>query len=141
MPDVHEFFTRQHERLNKLETSIVQTQAELDAARTERLESLQSKREQAAANREAFQKKITDSLNQMSSTMDAQKQETQAVIDGWKRDREISKLDSRAKNLEEYAEAAAYVVEVAQEEAKAASLAAIEARRQADEVKAAGTTA
>jgi hypothetical protein len=139
MPDMQEFFNRQHEHLNRLETSVVKTKRELDAARNESLESLKRKRDQAAANRENFNKKISDAVNQMQARIEAKKQETDASIDDWKRRREVSKLENRAQSLEAYAEAAMNVVDYAYDEAFAACLDAIEARRLAEEAKAGAT--
>jgi adenylate kinase family enzyme len=136
MPDMQEFFTRQHEHLNRLETAVEKTKTELEAARNESLESLRRKREQAAANRESFNKKISDAANQMKANIEAKKQETDASIEDWKNRREVSKLENRARSLETYAEAAMNVVDYAHNEAFAASLDAIEARRQAEEAKA-----
>jgi hypothetical protein len=136
MPDMQEFFTRQHEHLNRLETSVAKTKTELDAARNESLESLKRKRDQAAANRDAFNKKISDAVNQMQARIEAKKQETDASIEDWKRRREVGKLENRAQSLESYAEAAMNVVDYAHDEAFAATLDAIEARRQAEEAKA-----
>lgn len=138
MPDTHEFFTRQHEHLNRLEASIVKTKAELEAARTASLESLKAKRDQAAASRENFNKKMSDAVNQMQTRMQAKKQETDAAVEDWKRRREVKKLEDRAESLEDYADAALSVVGYAADEALAASLDAIEARRQAEEAKKAG---
>jgi hypothetical protein len=135
MADTHEFFTRQHEHLNKIETSIVKTQTDLNAARTEALASLQAKREQAAAAGEARQEKIRSGITHMRTRMEAKKQETDAAIEGWKQKRELHKLESRARSAEDYAAAAMTVLDAAQEEARAASLEAIEARRVADEAK------
>jgi hypothetical protein len=139
MPDVHEFFTRQHEHLNRLETSIVKTRTELEAARNETMANLKAKRDKGAASREAFQSKITESVNKMKTGVEARRAETEATIEEWKRKREVNKLERRAQDLEDYADAALTVVDIAQEEAFLASLEAIEARRVADQAKAGAT--
>jgi hypothetical protein len=142
MPDTHEFFTRQHEQLNRLETSVVKTRAELESARNEAMDSLKTKRNDAAATRESFQKRITESVDKMKASTEARRAETEATIEEWKRNRDVEKLENRADNLEEYADASMTVLNIAQEGARQASLDAIEARRQADEVKkGAGTPA
>jgi hypothetical protein len=141
MTQMHGFFTRQHEQLNRLETALVQTRTELESARTETLASLQAKGDQAAAARAARQQQIADGATRMKTRMEAKKQETAATIAGWKQRRELHKLDDRARSAEEYAEAATMVLNAAQEEARSASLEAVEARRVADEAKeAAGPT-
>jgi hypothetical protein len=114
----------------------MKTKTELDAARNESLDSLKKKRDRAAANRETFNRKISDAVNQMKARIEAKKLETDASIEDWKRKREVSKLENRAKSLESYAEAAMNVVDYAHDEAFAATLDAIEARRQAEEAKA-----
>jgi uncharacterized protein YhaN len=139
MADVHEFFTRQHEHLNRVETSIVKTQTELDAARKDQMDSLRAKRAEAAAIREDFQQKMAVPVNKMKASVDSRRAETQATVEEWKRKREVSKLDRRAQDLEDYADAAMSVLDIAQEEARQASLDAIEARRVADEAKAGAT--
>jgi hypothetical protein len=141
MPDVHEFFTRQHERLNRLETSVVKTRTELEAARNEATDSLKAKRDQASASREAFQQRISEPVNKMKASVEARRAETDATIEEWKRKREINKLEHRAQDLEDYADAAMAVLDIAQEEARQACLEAIEARLVAEETKAAGATA
>jgi hypothetical protein len=139
MPTTHEFFVRQHERLNHVEASVVRTQTELDEARNEALDSLRAKREKAAAARQAFQSKFSEAVNKMKANVEARKAQTDATIAEWKHKREVNKLENRARDLEDYADAAMAVLELAQEEARQASLEAIEARLQAEEAKAVGT--
>jgi hypothetical protein len=135
MPTMQEFFTREHERLTKIETSIVKTKTELEAARTEAMGSLKTRRDHLDATREARHKQMTDANNRMRARMDAKRLETAATIDAWKHQREVHKLEQRAKGAEDYADAALAVLELAQEEARAATLEAIEARREAEEAK------
>lgn len=141
MPDTHEFFTRQHENLNRLETSVVKNRTAIEAARTEALESLQAKRAGAKASRDAFQQKIAEPVNKMKASMDARRSETEATVEEWKRKREVNKLENRARDLEDYADSAMTVLDMAEEEAVLATLEAIEARRIADEAKSAGAAA
>jgi hypothetical protein len=133
----HEFFVRQHEHLNQLETSIVKTRGELEAAQNEAMDNLTAKRSQAAASRASFQTKITDSINQMKASVEARRAQGEAAVKEWKTKREVEKLEHRADDLEAYAEAAMRVLDIAQEEAAQASLDAIEARRVAVEARAA----
>jgi len=135
MTKMQELFNRQHEQLTKLEASIVQTKKELDQARTEALASLKQKRDQAAAQRQARQKKMTDAFDKMKASMQEKKQEAEATVEEWKRKREVNKLEGRAQSAQEYAEAAIHVVGLALDEAAAATLDAAEARRVADEAK------
>jgi hypothetical protein len=141
MASVHEFFTKQHEHLNRVETSIVKMRADLEASRNEAMASLKAKREKAAASRQAFQLKIADSVNKMKANAEERKAQTDATVEEWKRKREVNKLENRARDLEDYADAALTVVDLAQEEAGVALLEAIEARRQAEEAKLVGATA
>ena len=141
MVDTHEFFTRQHEELSKLETSIVKTQTDLTSARSETLANLKAKRDQAAAHGEARLQQLRDGVGRMDARMEAKKQESDATIEAWKQKREVHKLDQRARSAEEYADAAMMVLNSAQEEARAASLEAVESRRVADEaMQGAGAT-
>lgn len=142
MPTMQEFFTKEHERLTKLETSLVRTKTEIEDARTEALGSLTAKREQLDAAREARHQQMSDATNRMKARLEAKKEEKAAAVEAWKHRREVDKLERRAQAAEEYADAAMTVLEFAHEEAKAATLEAIEARRVVDEARLqAGTTA
>ncbi len=141
MPTTQEFFTRQHEHLNQMETTIVKTRTDLDSARNEALDGLRAKRERAAGARQSFQANISEKVSKMKASVEARQAQTEAAVEEWKRKREVNKLENRARDLEEYAEAAMTVVILAQEEAYQASLDAIEARRLAEEAKAAGAPA
>jgi hypothetical protein len=132
MPSTQEFFTRQHEHLNQMETKIVKTRTDLESARSEALDSLKAKRERAAAARQSFQSNINEKVNMMKASVEGRQAQTEAAIEEWKRKREVNKLENRARDLEEYAEAAMAVLNLAQEEAAQASLDAVEARRLAD---------
>ena len=136
MPSTQEFFTRQHERLNRMETSIVKTRSDLESARDQTIESLKAKREAAAASRASFHEKITGSVENMKASVQARQAETDVKVAEWKRNREINKLENRAKDFEDYADAAMNVLTMAEEEALQASLEAIEARLQAEDAKA-----
>ncbi len=135
MPTMQEFFDREHERLFKIETSLTKSRAELDEARTESIGTLKARRDEAAAEREARHTKMTDSVGQMQARVEAKKQETAATIEGWKQKREVNKLENRALDAEAYAEASLGVLELAQEEARYATLEALEARREAEEAR------
>jgi len=135
MPSTHEFFTRQHEQLTRLETSIVQTQQEMEAARTTAQANLKESRDEAIAMREAFQQKMTAAVGQMQAGLAARKQATDAKVAEWKQKRQIERLEARAEAAEEYAEAAMAVLDLAQQEASAASIEAVAARREATEAK------
>ena len=136
MPSTQDFFNRQHERLNHMETSIVKTRSDLESARNETLDSLKAKREAAATTRAAFHEKITGSVDRMKASAEATRADTDARVDEWKRNREVNKLENRAKDFEDYAEAAMSVLNMAKDEALQASLEAMEARLQAEDAKA-----
>jgi hypothetical protein len=136
MPSTQEFFNRQHNQLNRMETSIVKTRTDLESARNDTLDKLKAKREAAAGTRAAFHEKITGSVDKMKASAQARRAETDVKVAEWKRDREVNKLENRAKDYEDYAEAAMNVLTMAEEEALQASLEAIEARLQAEDAKA-----
>jgi archaellum component FlaC len=135
MAKMQEFFNRQHEQLTKLETLVVQTKKELEEARSEARANLREMRDETRFARQALQEDIADAYNKMKASMEARKKESQATIEEWKRKREVTRLENRARDLEEYADAATDVARLALEEARAASLDAVEARRVADEAK------
>jgi len=135
MAKMQEFFNRQHEQLTKLETLVVQTKKELEEARSEARANLREMRDETRFARQALQEDVTDAYNKMKASMEARKKESQATIEEWKRKREVTRLENRARDLEEYADAATDVARLALEEARAASVDAVEARRVADEAK------
>jgi archaellum component FlaC len=135
MAKMQEFFNRQHEQLTKLETLVVQTKKELEEARSEARANLREMRDETRFARQALQEDVADAYNKMKASMEARKKESQATIEEWKRKREVTRLENRARDLEEYADAATDVARLALEEARAASLDAVEARRVADEAK------
>ena len=84
----------------------------------------------------AFHEKITGSVNNMKASALARRADTDAKIDEWKRNREVNELENRAKDFEDYAEAAMGVLNLAKDEALQASLDAVEARLQAEDARA-----
>ena len=135
MTGTHEFFTRQHQHLTKLETSIEKTKGDLETARTETLASLRKRRDEAVAARKARQEQVADAAGKMKTHAEQKRHETDAAVEGWVRERKSEMLEHRANEAEDYAIAASDMVDAAEEEAWAAALEAIEARRVADEVK------
>jgi hypothetical protein len=69
----------------------------------------------------------------MKTYFDTKQAETDAKIDEWKAKQEVQKLENRANGAEDYFSAALVVAAAAIDEANAAALDAIEARRVADE--------
>jgi len=78
---------------------------------------------------------IDTALSHMRARMDTRRQETAAHIDEWKHERKVDELEAQALDAEGYAEATKRLLELAQDEAWAASQEAIEARRVANEAK------
>ncbi len=83
---------RQHEHLNRHEASREDTHCARGGAHCQPREP-EGKRNQAAANRETFNKKMSDAVNQMRTCTEAKKQETDAAVEDWKRRREVKKLE------------------------------------------------
>ena len=135
MTGTHEFFTRQHQHLTRLETSIEKNKGDLEKARTETLTSLRKRRDEAVAERKARHEQVAVAAGKMKTYAEQKKHETDATVEGWVRDRKVDMLEHRANEAEDYAIDASNMVDAAEEEAWAASLEAIEARRVADEAK------
>jgi vacuolar-type H+-ATPase subunit I/STV1 len=121
--------------LTKLETSIEKTKGDLEKARTETLTSLRKRRDEAVSARRARQEQVADAAGKMKTYAEQKKHETDATVEGWVRERKVDMLEHRADDAEEYAITAADMVDAAEEEAWAATLEAVEARRVADEAK------
>jgi hypothetical protein len=136
---MHEFFNQQHERLNQIEASLVNTHLKFDAARAQATANVEATRDRAAATRDAHQKQFEDGVAQMKSRLQALKQQTQTKVENWKQQREIDKLEDLAAMDEAYAEASLYVAANALEEARIAVADAIATRIEAEEAKRAAT--
>jgi hypothetical protein len=133
MVDVHPFFARQHELLNHMEQAVAGFQQDVEQARTEHLDALRARREQAANVVEARRTEVAQAQNRVKAHVEAKKAHTATAIQEWKARRQAELLELRADDAESYADAATAVAEAAIEEARAAALEAIEARREADE--------
>jgi uncharacterized protein (DUF342 family) len=115
------------ERLNRMKTSV-------QSAADEGREALEAKKRKVEADVEAEKHKVEEAKAKAKNWAEGKKAEVEADIDEWKKNREIHKLEKRAENAEEYAEAAILIAAAAVDEADYAILDAVASRLIADEV-------
>ena len=117
--------TGMESRLNDLRTKVERDRETTKAAIGERIDeakaTIHSTKDDARAARE-----------RMAAQLEEKKAETAERIDEWKHNREVSRLERRAEDLEAYATWAILVAADAIEEADVATLEAIAARLDAD---------
>jgi hypothetical protein len=134
------FSERVKQRLNELAASLDRTGAHFEAANARAAADFWANRDQAQATLGARAREIDEALADMKAHAEAKKAESDATVAEWKAGRELQRLERRADDAEQHASAALVVAVGAIEEAHAAILDAIAARRDAEEVKHGATT-
>ncbi len=136
MASTQSFTDRQQEQVNRLEISVTNMKKDVQQAHTEQLNALQAKREEIAASAAARRKDAEEQRNKLRVSIDAMRAELAAAYREEKIQENVDKLESYAQDAEGYAIATATAAHSAIEEARAAALEAIEARRKAHEAEA-----
>ena len=124
--DLRDHLTAVEDRLNRVKASV-------QSAADEGREALEARKQKVEADFEAEKHKVEEAKAKAKNWAEEKKAETDAKIEEWKRNRDIHKLEKRADNAEEYAEAAIYIAAAAVDEADYAILNAVAARLIADE--------
>ena len=120
----------------KLDSSIDRLKAaktHLEGVHNETEAAIQTKLKAAKETLEAKQQEASAAKAGMEEYVEAKKAETQDAIAEWKANRDRKKLEKRAERAQNYAEACIAVVLCSAEEAEAAILEAVAARRDADD--------
>ncbi len=115
------------DRMNNFKASIASAPAKAKA-------DIQAGLDKAKADHEARKHKVEETKKRINASLEAKKEETEAKIAEWKYQREVKKLEKRAQRAEEYAAERVWFAMVAIDEADYATLEAIAARIEADEV-------
>lgn len=134
------FSDRVKQRLHELAASLDRAGEHIEAANARATAELRAKRDLAYAALDARAGEIDEALARMKVRADAKKVETDAAVAEWKARRDLERLDRRADDAERHAAAALVVAVGAIEEADAAVLDAMTARRDAEEAKHSMTT-
>ncbi len=125
--DLNARLTSLDDRLRAIKSNIEATDAKNKAALRAKLDEAQEKLTEKKREAEASRAEMMVALEQKHA-------ETKDKIDEWKHNREVHKLEKRADNAEEYAVRAIVYAAYTIEEADYATLAALEARLEAEEI-------
>jgi hypothetical protein len=136
MEDQQSFSDRVQQQLSTVKAALDRTQTQIQAANSKALDELRAERDRAAAAMQTRQQEAEAARGRMKTYFETKKAETDAKIDEWKAQREVQKLQDRANDAEAYFATTLDVATAAIDEAGAAALDAIEARRVADEATA-----
>ena len=133
---IDQFVENLRDRLNAVDDRMDNFKASIESAPAKAKADVQAMLDKAKADHEASKHKIEETKKRINGSLEAKKEETVAKIAEWKDQREVKKLEKRAQRAEEYAAARVWLAMVAIDEADYATLEAIAARIEADEVAA-----
>lgn len=136
MSDKQAFSDQVQQQLSKVKAAVDRAQAEIRAANSRELEEVRAERDQLAAEMRTHQQEVEAAKARMKSYLDKKKAETDAKIDEWMAKEEVQRLEVRANDAQDYFSATLVMIAAAVDEARAAALASIEARRAADKTSA-----
>jgi chromosome segregation ATPase len=123
-------------QLTKVETSLNKVGESIKAAPQQASDAVKSSLAAAKAKHEANMQSLHEAKAKMEERLHEKKEEVDSQIAEWKTNREIHKLEKRADNAEDYAMATIDFAGAAVVEADLATLEAIEARMDAEDVHA-----
>lgn len=125
-----------NEHLAAAEQRISEARSTVEKAASDTQDAMAAKIKEAQAKVAETQSKIDAAKAKAQAHLEEKKDETEAAIEGWKRDREIKKLEKRADRDEDYAVSVVVLAVSAIEEAEVATLQAIVSRMDAEDAKA-----
>lgn len=131
---IDQFVENLRDRLNAVDGRMDNLKASIESAPAKAKADVQAMVDKAKADHEARKHKIEETKKRINASLEAKKEETEAKIAEWKDQHEVKKLEKRAQRAEEYAAELVWLAMVAIDEADYASLEAIAARIEADEV-------
>lgn len=121
-------------KLDEIASQVEKVKGSLKVASKEAEETIKSKMNDTKAKLESKKQEIADSKAKLEERIQTKKSEVASQIADWKTKREQDKLVARANRAEEYAAAAILLALAAIDEAEVATLEAVAARMDADEV-------
>ena len=124
-------------RLTDVDSRINSLKAGIESAGATAKADIDSRIEAAKTGLEAHRQQAQQAQARLQTMVEERKEQTDAKIQDWIRDREVEKLEARAQLAEDYAAEQVWLAGVAVEEAEYATLEALAQRIEADEVAAA----
>ncbi len=129
------FSARVQKHLSDLKASVAHTEENLEAASSKAAEALSAKREEARAGLATRRAELDAANARMKERLAAKKAQSDATIAEWKAKGDAKSLEEEAAWAEDYATLVFEVASQAVDEANAAFLDALEARRDAEVAK------
>ncbi len=124
-------------RLTGVDDRINSLKADIESASATAKADIESRIEAAKTGLEAHKQQAEQAQARLKVMLEEKKEQTEAKIQDWIRNREVEKLEARAQLAEDYAAEQVWLAMVAVEEAEYATLEALAKRIEADEVVAA----
>lgn len=126
-------FTKQlHDNLEAVEDRAKSLKNGIQSLPRKTQAEIQSKLNEAKANLDAKKQEFHDYRAKLKTQLAEKESEVMSNIEEWKSNREAEKLEHRADKAEDYAATVTFLAVAAMEEAEEATLAALDARRDAD---------
>jgi hypothetical protein len=129
---VDQFCDKLRDRLNAIEKQVQAVKVDVQAAPAKAEKALGEMLEKARARIEVEKERVDRARAQFKAWADRKVAEASHTVSEWKAKHEARKLDARAEQAEEYAEAAVVIALASVNEAQEAILAAVAARKDAD---------
>ncbi len=127
------FSDRTRQYLSDLKTSVERSEKRIQLAITDPRGEPQRQRDETVAFFENRRQETEAAHKRAEAHRQAKMAETKAKVDEWKTNRDVQKLENRALDAEDYANATYVIASDAIDEATAAALDAIDARLAAEE--------
>ena len=121
-------------KLTSVDDRIASLKAGLDSATARTKDDIDFQLNKAKADLEAHKREAEQVQVRLQDLLEEKKAQTEANIGEWVRDREVEKMEARAQLTEDYAAEQVWLATVAVEEAELATLEALAARIEADDV-------
>ncbi len=123
-------------RLTDVDDRIANLKAGLDAATARTKADIDFQLNKAKSDLEAHKREAEQVQERVNTLLEEKKTQTEASIGEWVRDRKVEKMEARAQLTEDYAAEQVWLATVAVEEAELATLEALAARIEADDLAA-----
>ena len=126
-------FTKQlHDNLEAVEDRAKSLKESIQSAPKKTQAEIQSKLDEVKTKLEAKKQEFDEYRAKLKTQFEAKESEVKSNVEEWKASRELTKLEHRAEQAEDYANTAILLAMAAMEEAEKATLEAICTRRDAE---------
>ncbi len=133
---IEKFCDNLRDRLTSVDDRITSLKAGLDSAAARTKSDIETQVNKAKADLEAHMREAEQVQARVRTLLEEKKAQTDANIEEWVRDRKVEKMEARAQLSEDYAAEQVWLATVAVEEAEIATLEAIAARIEAENLAA-----